>query len=257
MSGLISDALDRILPVWLRNRPTLDRGFKYVQASAILGDRLVAALLEGLQAPWPGAGTPTALGEIGATRGIPRGLSDTEDEYAARLRGWLDAYARMGSDEATARSLHEYLRGRPMVRVVDRHGQWTEIDELGNLRTFSAPWDWDSVSHPTAAAERPTDVWVIVYGSAYVDQTLASLNALEGIGHTVPLTESDQAVAILKQWKPAHNWIRCVLWVPTPGDLDPEAPAGMPDGTWGDWAKDNGSGSWVQSRNTTFRYWEP
>lgn len=257
MAGLLSDGLERIVPVWLRARPGLDRGYRYLWASAALCDALIDALTEGIEAAWPGRGTPTALDQVGATRGIVRGLSDTDDEYAARLQRWLDDYARMGSDEEIARKLHEYLRGRPMVRVVDRHGQWTEIDTAGNLRTFTAPWDWDSLSHPTAGVDRPTDIWIIVYGSAYAHHaTWADLDLLHGIGHTVPLDEGDQAIAIQKQWKPAHNYVRCVLWVDTPGELDPEGGVGLPDGRWGNWAKNDGSGAWVPSRNMAFRYWE-
>lgn len=257
MAGLLSENIEKILPWWMRKRIGLDRAYKFLWASALMCDALVHALLEGIEAPWPGYGTPTALSEIGATRGIVKGLSDTNDEYAARLQGWLDSYARMGSDESIARSIHEYLLNRPMVRVVDRHGQWTEIDTSGNLRTFNAQWDWDSISHPNAATERPTDVWVIVYGSAYEHQpSWDELDVMHGIGHTVPIGESDQSIAILKQWKPAHNWIRCVVWVDDSADLDPENEIGLPDGRWGNWSKDDGMGERVPSRDTNFRYWE-
>lgn len=256
-SGLLSSKLERLVPWWARMRPGLDRGFKHIWASALICDAMIDALMQGVFAAWPGYGTSTALDEVGVTRGIPRGLSDTIDEYVARLQSWLDEYPRMGSDEAIALMLHRYLLGRPMVRVVDRHEQWTEVDTDGTLRTFSAPWDWDSISHPTAATDRPTDIWVIVYGSAY--EHTASWGALDaslGLGHTSPIGELDQAVAILKTWKPAHNWIRCVIWVDTPEELDPENEIGLPDGKWGRWGKDNGAGLTVQSRNPDFRYWE-
>ena len=71
-----------------------------------------------------------------------------------------------------------------------------------------------------------------------------------------PLIEVEQAIAELKRAKPAHNWIRCVLFVDSPALLNPELGVGLPDGRWGSWGKDNGAGRWVPSRNTTFRYWE-
>lgn len=257
MAGLLIEGIERVVPWWLRYRIGLERGYRYLWSSALMCDALIHALIEGVQAAWPGYGTPTALSEIGATRGIVKGLSDTNDEYAERLRDWLDAYPRMGSDEAIVRSLHEYLLSRPMVRIVDRHGQWTEIDEAGDVRTFEAPWDWDSISHPTAAVDRPTDVWVIVYGAAYAHQPdWDALDLTHGIGHTVPTNERDQAIALLKQWKPAHNFVRCVLWVDDPAELDPEAEVGLPDGKWGKWGKDDGSGTRVRARNSAFRYWE-
>lgn len=258
MAGLLSEGLDRIVPYWMRNRPGLDLAYKYLWTSAVMCDSLIDALMQGIQAAWPGYGTSTALDEIGATRGIVQGLSDTVDEYVSRLRSWLDEYPRMGSDEAIARQLHLYLRSRPMVRVVDRHGQWTEVDEAGSLRTFSAPWDWDSVSHPTGATDRPTDIWIIVYGSAYAHQpSWEALDDTHGVGHDVPLVESNQAISILKQWKPAHNFIRCVIWVDDEADLDPENGVGLPDGTWGYWGKDDGgTGVRIPSRNANFRYWE-
>lgn len=257
MAGLISDGLERILPWWMRRRAGFERAYKYAWASAIMCDALIETLMQGMVAAWPGYGTPTAHAEIGATRGIVKGLSDTSDEYADRLLAWLDEYPRMGSDESIARQFRAYLRGRPMVRVVDRHGQWTEVGTDGTLRTFAAPWDWDSISHPTAATERPTDVWVIVYASAYTPTPdWPALDLARGLGHDAPVTESDQAISIVKQWKPAHNWIRCILWVDTPAELDPENGVGMPDGTWGRWSKDDGTGVWVPSRNSNFRYWE-
>lgn len=257
MAGLLSDGLERIIPWWLRKRPGLEHGYKFLWSSAIMCDALVDALMQGVQAAWPGYGTPTALDEIGATRGIVRGLSDTNEEYGARLKSWLEEYPRMGSDEAIARALHKYLRGRPMVRIVDRHGQWTEIGTDGALRTFAAPWDWDSLSHPAAATERPTDVWIVVYGAAYEQQpSWADLNVTHGIGHTVPLVEAEQAIAEIKQWKPAHNFVRCVVWVDSPSELDPENYVGLPDGHWGNWSKNDGLGAAVRSRNANFRYWE-
>lgn len=257
MAGLLSEGIERIVPWWLRNRPRFDRAYKYLWTSAVMCDAMIDALMQGTHAAWPGYGSPTALGEVGATRGIVRGLSDIDGEYAARLRAWLDRYPRMGSDEAIARALHEYLLSRPMVRVVDRHGQWTEIDASGNLRTFTAAWDWDSISHPTAATNRPTDVWIIIYGAAYAHQpNWVSLDLGHGIGHTVPTIERDQAIALIKQWKPAHNFVRCVLWVDNPALLNPEASVGIPDGRWGYWGKDNGAGARIRSRNSAFRYWE-
>ncbi|MDB4946240.1 MAG: uncharacterized protein JWP97_5774 [Labilithrix sp.] len=257
MAGLLTDGIERLVPWWLRKRAGLERGFTYLWASALMCDVMIHSLIQGIEAAWPGYGTPTALTEIGATRGIVQGLSDSDAEYAARLRAWLDNADRVGSDEAIVRCLHDYLLARPMVRIVDRHGQWTEINAAGVLRTFTAPWDWDSISAPSAGTTRPTDVWVIVYGAAYTKYpTWASHDLSHGIGHNAPLTEADQAIAILKQAKPAHNWIRCVLWVDSPSQLDPELGTGLPDGRWGKWSKDDGSGGRVPSRNANFRYWE-
>lgn len=257
MAGLLTEKLDRIVPWWLRNRRGLDLGYKYLLASAITCDVMIDVLMQGLQAAWPGYGTPTALSEIGATRGIVRGLSDIDSAYEDRLRNWLDDYARMGSDEAIVLAVHKYLASHPMVRLVDRHGQWTEVDFSGNLRTFEAAWDWDSISHPSAATERPTDVWVVVYASAYLHQpSWAALDLTHGVGQNVPLNQAEQTIALIKQWKPAHNYIRCVIWVDDPAELDPENAVGMPDGKWGNWGKSDGSGGWVRSRNSDFRYWE-
>ena len=255
MTGLLSEGIERIVPWWVARRPGLEHAYKVLWSSAVLCDALIHAMIEGVQASWPGVGTPTALGEIGVTRGIVRGLSDTHEEYAARLRGWLSSWGRCGSDEEIARQLRAYLAGRPMVRVVDRHGQWTEVDATGAVRTFSAPWDWDSLTHPTAAVDRPTDIWIIVYGSYTHQPSWAELDDSHGIGHVAPYTEVDQAIAILKTWKPSHNWIRCVIWVDTPAELDPEASVGLPDGRWGLWSKDVANVR-VAARNPAFRFWE-
>ena len=256
MGRVLSDGLDRLLPWWVRNRPQFKRGYNVVRAFAEVCDDQIDDLIEGIQSAWPGRGTPTALSQIGATRGIVRGLSDTDDDYAGRERGWLDRYPRMGSDEAIARELHEYLRSRPMIRVVDRHGQWTEINASGVLRTFTAAWDWDSISHPTAATDRPTDIWIIIYASYAHQPNWAALDGSHGIGHTSLPNEREQAISIIKQWKPAHNFVRCVIFADSPSALNPEASVGIPDGRWGYWGKDDGSGGRVKARSTAFRYWE-
>ena len=126
---------------------------------------LMEGLIEGLQAAYPGLGTPTALQYIGRGRGILRGRLDTDDTYAGKLRAWLDRWETAGSMQGLARELYEYL-GLPL-RIVNRAGHWLSIDSLGIITTTQAMWDWDSVSHPERAGFW-SEMWIIVYTTVYI-----------------------------------------------------------------------------------------
>lgn len=256
----LRDAFKSVSPWWLSDRPTAGKtvGYRFLWSMISVLDVLAEGLLQGMRAAWPGAGTPTALPYIGRSRGIARGQSDTDDEYAAKLRAWLVRWEDAGSMEGLARELHEYLGNHPRVRIVNRAGRWVTM-ENGVLGTTDAEWNWDGVSHPERAGFW-SELWIIIYPTQWaVRGSMATLTPQDGygLGHLVSREEVDAVKGIVSDWKSAHSRVRAVIWTSDATLFDPDDSDSLPDGTWGAWGG-VGSGSRTASgRNTTTcRYWE-
>lgn len=257
----LRDALHLITPWWLSDRVEAGKtvGYRYLWSAVSVLDALLEGQLQGLQAPWPGKGTPTALPYIGRSRGILRGQSDTDEEYAAKLRGWLDRWLAAGSQLAIAREIHDYLEDHPRVRVINRSGHWVTLNADGTTETADAAWDWDSVSNPERA-NYWSELWVVVYttnippaGTWGDGRKWGARDS--GLGHVITRIDRDALRNLISTWKSAHSLVRAVIWTSDDTLFDPTDAGTCPDGTWGQWSK-GGSGSRVASRNTTCRYWE-
>lgn len=257
------DVFRLALPWWLTDRREkgMTVGFRILWSLAAPLDTLQEVLLQGIQAGYPGRGTPTALPYIGRTRGILRGQADTDAEYAEKLRGWLARWETAGEMRGLGRELHEWLGNHPMIRLVNRAGTWVTVAADGTVTTQQAAWDWDSVSNPERAGFW-SEMWIIVYptqwalGGAWGDgRSWGGRDS--GIGHRVTATERETVRGLIAEWKSAHSRVRAVIWTSDAALFDPNNPATCPDGTWGQWGG-GGSGSRVASgRNTTTcRYWE-
>ena len=279
----IRDALKSIVPNWLSNRLKRNTGFKVLWTWALLADGLVEVMLEGFRAAMPGKGTPTALGLIGQSRGIPRGIGESADAYAARLREWLTLWENAGSDETLMALLQAFLgvdNSRPLspMRIVDRRGNFTSIDQFGvTSRTVDTNWNWDSISNP----ERSTwwsDIWIIVYVDASRWQFYTGLLDFNwtqawgdtggfgwGEGHTVTREYVDGIMSIIATFKGAHTFINSVIITTdnnlfVPGSL---GVAGNPNGKWGSFSYTEPSTGICAPIRTTItgagniRYWCP
>lgn len=256
------DMVAALVPPWLSARVGKNVGYRVLWAMAAPLDSAAQTVVEGILSWFPGLGTPTALPLIGRSRGLRRGRMETVTDYAVRLRGWLDAWREAGSDERLARELQTYLGDAPRIRIFKRtNGACMTLNPDGTVvRHATTAWDWDSVSNPERAAFW-SEMWIVVYPTPFLKRagTLGGLsNDGYGIGHRVKLQEAEAAKGILAQWKSAHSRIRAVIWTTDATLFDPETPASMPDGTWGNWGN-YGSGSRVKgNRNlSTCRYWEP
>lgn len=267
----LRDTLRRLVPWWLSDRspPGVDPGpsntnvgFRFIWSMVAPLDNAVEQIVQGIQAAWPGVGTPTALPYIGRTRGIVRGMTETDDHYAERLRGWLEAHAAQRT-VGLATQLHEYIDGNPRVRIVTRRGDWVTVDTDGTVSFATQAWDWDSVSNPERSGDW-SDLWIIIYPTTWAARagTLGGLTGDDGygIGQMVPHANADTVRQIIAEWKGAHSRIRCVVWTTLSTQFDPATPASLPNGKWGQWSNEEaGSGSRVASSRdlTHCRFWEP
>lgn len=260
------DSIRTFTPKWLSNRRDQNIGYKLLYAVTVSLDVLMQGVSEGVQAPWPGRGTPTALPLIGRNRGIVRGEGESEASYSARLIPWLDDWANAGSSAIIAKQIHNYLGNKPRVRIVDRSGNWVTVNADGTVTYATAAWDWDSISNPERA-NFWSDLWIIIYPTewAITGTMLASLVSIwgtyngVGLGHAVPREAYATIPSIVAQWKGAHTFIRSIIWSYDDALFDPAnmAHPGNPDGKWGQVSMVDARNIERATRNGNCRYWEP
>lgn len=265
------DAFREYTPRWLLDR-TVDKlvnGYAFLWTLISGLDNLTDFAVQGIQAGYPGLATPTALAQIGRTRGIIRGQGESDDDYSARLLTWWERAQRLGSAEAIATDLHEFLSTHPVVRVVNRAGVWVSCASDGTLEkvgphavdpTISA-WDWDSLSNPERndpAAPYWSDLWVIVYSPPWtVDGTYADGDVFTegglGVGQDVSRNDYEQIKALIRTAKSAGSCVRAVIWSYDATKFDPHNGAStLPDGTWGRWGYGDPR---TCTRDRSCRYW--
>jgi hypothetical protein len=282
---LLRNALAGMVPPWLANRAGLNTGYKVLYTVALLGDTLIETSWEGLLATFPGVGTLTALDLHAQSRGLLQGPNEPDASFVQRLIAWLVTWEQAGSAEILAQQIQIYMIGQgtlgtgvmPVVRIVDRNGNWVIANSDGTITTTSAPFDWDETlgwvddvgQNPGATvSEWWSDMWIVIapptgsspiyplYTSTSDPAWLANFNGPKTLacGHQAPLNVVNGIDTLIATWKGAHVWIRCVIW---PGDstsFSPSTPTA--DGTFGNFSKNVG-GTQVQGRNATARYHIP
>ena len=259
------DAFRSYVPRFLADRAGKNVGFRFLWVMIASLDVAAQALVEGIQAAQPGIGTPSALARIGRTRGIQRGIIDTDETYSERLRKAIDTWREAGSAYELARQIRAYLGTSPRVRVITRSGIWVTIDTDGTETVQQAVWDWDSLSHPERAGFW-SEMWVVVYGAHYtVQPTWGSGrkwgDRREGLGHQFPSEQSRDLRTILRTWKSAHSYIRAVIWTNDNTQFNPIDTFSCPNGQWGSWGIPSIDGDPTSTRVrsprfTNCRYWE-
>lgn len=260
------------LPTHLSNRgPKLSSGWKRMWVIASQIDLILEACFQGLYARMPGLGTETALPFIGRDRMLRRGPTETTEGYALRLTKWLDYWRTAGNALATLLALRYYLPTPVLVRMYLRSGFCWTLELDGSLSWVrDTAWDWDSISNPERATGHQTDVWIIInppnygvcgpWGAADGDVWGGPSTTGPGVGCfglDIPADTLNVLRDILIQIKGAHCYVRCVVFSDDVNKFDPENDLSQPDGYWGRWGRDDGSGNLIAARDTDCRYWEP
>lgn len=274
----IRDAVKSFVPNWLSDRLSLRWGFSFIYTVALAADMFVEQLWEGVLAAFPGLGTTTALPLLGRARGLMQGLLESDEDYATRLRAWLDVWPDAGSAEVLLQQIQTFLGDAFVCRLIDRSGNFASIAADGTVTyTIDATWDWDEVGHP----ERVnfwSDLWIVIYVNdgrwpVYSDLTdpawLAAWGQLNGpgSGHQVTRDVVDGVNTLVASFKGAHNYLRAIIWTNDDAYFVPGALAGTPDGMFGDWSR-NQAGTQIKARTTDnfgtpphvgkyMRYWIP
>ncbi len=265
-------ALKSLVPNWLGDLRGLNVGFAVLFVIALIGDLLIEVMFQGLFASWPGKGTPTALGLLGRSRGLVRGIGETDAAYSERLRGWLDLWPEAGSDETLGRLIQAYLGNNLVVRVVDRRGRFTTINADGSVtKVTDAAWNFDTTELPDRAGWW-SDLWIIVYLDSrwpvYTSLADAAFIAAWGsetgfrTGLQVPQSVVSDINAIMAVFKGAHSWIEALVFTTdtslfVPGSLG----VTYPDGRWGAYSREiatvQSAARPITSAGGIIRYWDP
>ncbi len=265
-------ALKSFVPNWMADNLASRVLFTFLFIICLFGDLIVEAMLQGLFAAWPGKGTNTALPYIGASRGFIKGVSETDDEYAARLRGWLDIWPEAGSDATLGSLIQGYLGGGLVVRVVDRRGRFTTINANGTISVVTdVLWNFDATELPERTAWW-SDLWIIVYLDSrwpiYVTLSdpawLAAWGTTTngGVGHQVPRGIVRDIAVLMSVFKGAHSWIETLVFTTDSAIFIPGAlGATYPDGRWGAYSREIAGVQTLARPNTSgggiLRYWDP
>lgn len=268
----IRNAVKRFVPNWLADVPGLNVGFSVLYTVSLILDMMIETILEGVRAPLPGLGDNSALPFIGQSRALPRGLTETDAAYIARLQAWLDTWDNAGSAETLVQLIQIFLGNNLVVRLIDRNGNFVTVNADGTTTfTTDATWDWDSF-----APERSSwwgDTWIVIYVTdgrypVYASRSDAAFLATWGTtqnfgyGHRVTRGVIDGIYAITGVFKAAHTWIPAIIWTNDTTLFVPGSLGGTPDGHYANWSKVNGSNQQVPARITAhtghyIRYWLP
>jgi hypothetical protein len=260
----IRENLQSISSRWLQN----EVGVRVVYVIGLACDRLVEKMFQAQIAHMAGLGTPTALPALGAARMMPRGVTETDDEYAKRLRFSWDAWGYAGSNRGVlSQVLGAVLDYRPDALAVSQtpDGSSAVWDEYlsGDDFTNVAPshfvgfdWNWDSEVHPwwrvfvVLYSVAPNNPWSAPAkwgsGGKWGDGRAWGCNESNALGTAIN--------AAMKNWRGAHAWLE---WWIVSFDANLFRPSNRPDGTWGKWGKVaivNGSRTYVSSRNASASY---
>jgi hypothetical protein len=220
-------------------------------------------LWQGFYARLPGLGTPTALALIGQSRGLLRGIGETDDAFGRYLRGWLQLWQTAGSQLALCKAIQHYCGG-VKVRSVTRVGKMLTLNADGSVIRQMVVWDWDSKSNPEKASHW-SELWIIVYTPPWVIAPSYGTGRLigeadaRGIGHLVPRVDVDAIRSLLLEWKAARTRVNTIIFTYDATLFDPSNAAKMPDGWFGKWGKPDPADptARIPSRFPSARYWHP
>lgn len=264
-AGGIRSTFPTFIPNWLANRVGKNGGFRFLWVLAFYCDLFIQSMLEGYRAPLPGIGTDTALDTIGQSRGLSRGVGESDAAYTARLINWRVTARQQGRQLGIVEQFQLHVPGSPKVSVINRVGAWTTVDSAGHITTgLTVLWNWDGTDCPYRA-NYWSDEWVIVYPSPWAFSTrkfgdggYTFGDSPLGVGQLVTREYFGDGQAVLLQMKAAHSNIRAVIFTTDASLFDFSNAGTLPNGNWGKWGVDL-AGTYVASaRNlTTCRYWEP
>lgn len=154
-------------PPWLRGYV----GSRYVYSGAIMWDTLAEFVRIGVIQRYPSLAQSSALAPLGRDRKIFRGLSETDEHYAERLRVFKRTWKLAGNAPTMLRQLWELMtpnatRIRYVVNGYDgapgagtQFADWWTIDGSGLTfqRVSPSNWNWDG------QFGKNVRFWVIVY----------------------------------------------------------------------------------------------
>lgn len=140
-------------------------------SQALMWDALAEYTRLGVLQRYPTVAQPDALAELGKDRRIWRGLAETDDHYAERLRSFKRTWKHAGNAPTLLRQLWEYMTpNTTRIRYVvngytgaagpgTQFADWWTIDSGGlhYQRVSPCNWNWDG------SYGKNVRFWLIVY----------------------------------------------------------------------------------------------
>jgi len=239
---------------------------KYQYAQSIQLDGLAEYLRFGVLQRFPEYAQPEGLPSLGRDRLIWRGLSESDDNYAARLKSFKPTWRFAGNAPTLLRQLWALMtpdvtRIRYVVNGYDPDGvqfaDWWTIDADGGLsyeRVSPSNWNWDGLAPPQIR------FWIIIYRTDLVPAKWGippyswaepgliwggapSTNSRDWLKDTYAIVSTFKAAgSAMGPWGNfsgglivADPTFTSAPWG-TGGPFDPSLPPGspMPDGLWAD-----------------------
>lgn len=231
MARSFEDYMEALSPPWLLS----GRGARFMRAIGQVKDGSTWRMLQALMGRYPGYATASAVGMLGAERGIDKGPGESLASYAGRVRGAWDTRAYGGTARGMLTAL--YVAGYTEVRLATAGGRiyWMNADR--DVEWYVLPeGSW-------LFGETDSDYW-----SRFIVIFPEPLPA-DWVANGVPAESSDEAKTIkriVRRWKPAHMDTAAIIIASSPETFDyfPEG------GTW-----DNPGATWGDE--TTWTTWSP
>jgi hypothetical protein len=239
-----------LTPSWLHT----GEGELVLASLALIKDAFAERALQGLDARFPSRTGASALALTGQDRGIIRGRSETDAQYAARLIGWRypRGHRTRGSAFALLSQVGAYW-GDFVTWTIDRRGNYHERSASGaESYEYGVAWDWDS----TPATPQWARFWVAIEPSsgsgvaAWLDFWGGELSPDVTVGQTGVTPDDVRAMVRLfegRAWKPAGTRAEWLI-------VSLDGSDQTPDGTWGTWSQ-NVSGTQIATRYSNWRFW--
>jgi hypothetical protein len=137
-----TEAFYKLVPSWLTE---LD-GERVLYSLGLVKDFYVERVRQGFVQRMPSEAGQTALNYLAFDRGIPRGKSESNARYAARLKRWRQGHRTRGSAYALLEQLWNYWGGTVRAQSVDVKGNRFNRELDGSESTSSGnTWVWDSI----------------------------------------------------------------------------------------------------------------
>lgn len=271
----LRDLLATISPTWLAT----GNAEKLLYSMGLTVDALIEKADQAVKAWLPMRGTPTALPYLGDDRQIPRGLFETDDAYALRLKRAFAAWRHAGAPWGVLGQVLGYLSPYGLVlKYVKNYADPITTDTASIWDLYAAGVD-PAASAPTQYTKDPMNWnwdgyyekwwrrWLILYPPS----TVMVNGPKWGDGHkwgdgstwgTSWIAQQGASLrAIVGRWKSGGTFVQWIIFSLDPTLFDETAAAGdpsLPDGAWGNWGRTitdaNGYLCRVPSRNANARY---
>ena len=237
-----------ILPAWLQNQAGLD----YAGTLGQLKDEISNAARTAAVCGMPEVAPVSALAAIGFERQLPRGISETDQQYAARLRQAFTAWKRAGSALGILLQLELLYPTIPIVIVQQAHRAYslnpdTSLDPFDRLIVTSLPSGFRFDDNGGLPLEEGFWSRFGVIFPGPLPPTWSSIVSPPTSISSPSLDEVNNIINITLKWKPAKAtlmWVKAI----TPGGLMWGYP---PTTIWG-----SGTISWGGSGGTVIT-WNP